>query len=149
MWWQARQTKAARAAHQALAKIVVATVLLIVGLIGSAEACPDSKTGAPPVFANHRIERVSLAAAEVVSVAPTQIVAKLERQYNGRCCGIGCDAHSVACAGACCGAGFGLINPVSSNLFLAAKSIRLLLLDQGEAKSARPPPNFRPPRSFI
>jgi hypothetical protein len=150
MWWQAKvlQTKAARAAHQALAKIVVATVLIIIGLIGNAEACPESKTGAQPVFANHKIERVLPAAAEVVSVSPTQIVAKLNRQYNGQCCGAGCHAHSVACASACCGAGSASINPIISNLLLPTKSIRLLLFDQAEAISARPAPDFRPPRSF-
>ena len=148
MWWQAKvlQTKAARAAHQALAKIVVATVLLIIGLIGNAEACPESKTGAQPVFANHKIERVSPAAAGIVSAAPA--VAKLNRQYNGPCCGAGCHSHGITCATGYCFASFASISPASSDLFLPARSVRLLPTDQAEALSARAPPDFRPPRSF-
>lgn len=148
MWWQAKvlHTKATRAARQALAKIVVATVLLIIGLIGNVEACPESKTGAQPVFANHKIEHVSPAAAGVVSAAPA--VAKLNRQYNnGPCCGAGCHSHGVAATG-CCFAGLASINPASADLFLPIRSIRLLPFDQAEAMSARPPPDFRPPRSF-
>jgi hypothetical protein len=41
------------------------------------------------------------------------------------------------------------IDSVNARLFSAVASIRLSPVDQSEAASARPPPDFRPPRTFV
>lgn len=149
MWWVAKglEVTSARTAQQrALLKIAVATLLLISTMVGTAAACPHGDRGAQSIVANYKTEGAF--AAVIVSAIPSRIVTTPDCSDNGPCCGAGCHSHGVACASGWCFAGFGSIYFVGSNLFLPATSLRLLPLDQAEAMSTRPPPNFRPPRSF-
>lgn len=151
MLWQAKRVQlvALRAAAEVIAKIAFITALLVFGFMGStAVACPESEQAIPPLAASGQIERILPVAAAVISAAPAQKVGTLNRQNGGPCCGSGCHMHGIACATGCCFASFASISPANSGLFLPARSVRLLPTDQAESISARPPPDFRPPRNF-
>jgi hypothetical protein len=150
MWWLPKGARpiSTRSAQRTLTKIVVATVLLIGGMIGTAAACPHGKHAAPSQVIDYKTERVLPPAKETVSAAPVRIVTAFNRTERGQCCGAGCHSHGIACATGCCLAGVASINSIISNFFLPANAVRLLLIDQAEIISARPPPEFRPPRTF-
>lgn len=151
MLWQAKRVElvALRATAEVIAKIAFITALLVFGFMSSAAvACPESEQAIPPLAASGQIERILPVATGVISAAPAQKVGTLNRLKGGPCCGSGCHMHGIACANGCCFANFASASPASSDLFLSARSIRLLPSDQAEALSARPPPDFRPPRNF-
>lgn len=150
MWRRAKVARSAerRASFSAVPKTVFAAVLLVLGLAGSAaEACPEGKKIAQLTAASQKIERVFLAGAVMVSAAPSQAAVKVIRGVNDPCCGAGCHAHGVACGSGCCGVGFVSSERLGSSIVLPERSTRLSPLSQAETASARPPPDFRPPRT--
>jgi hypothetical protein len=129
-------------ASHLLAKIV-ACVFIASAMTGTALAC--QKDPAAPAVVNLHSTRI-LMATVTVSASPIRTVAKAERNGQGRC-STNCHCQTIGCG--CCFANAASLNPVSASLFLASASIQLSPLDQSEAASARPPPDFRPPRIFI
>jgi len=153
MVWQARaaQSQARCATHRGFAAmfLAVAFALFIVFTGGAAQACPKDKPAAHAAPYAHKIERVMVAAAVVVSAAPAPIVAKGIFQYGGPCCGGGCHSHGVGCASGYCSSGSTAIDVVSAGLDLPDSSIRYCSRDPGRIVSTKPPSNFRPPRIFV
>ena len=125
-----------------LAKIV-ACVFIAGAMTGTSVACQEDQ--AAPVVVNLHSTRI-LMATVTVSASPILKVGKAERNGQRRC-STNCHCQTIGCG--CCFANAASLNPVSASLFLAAASIQLSPLDQSEAASARPPPDFRPPRTFI
>lgn len=150
MWWRAEQSGSDRSAHHALAKLVFVAVFLALGLAGNpAEACPEGKQFADRAAVAHKSERALTAAVVIVSGTPARFVARLNNQPSGGCCGSGCHSHGVGCISGCCFAGVASPNSITSALFLPTKSGSLCPCDQAEAASARPPPEFRPPKRHL
>ena len=124
-------------------KTAAACIFIVGTMIGTALACPKGEATIPHLVVNQS-EHVSVPTLTVFA-EPTQPVPKSDGKEQGRC-PIGCHCQAAGCS--CC---FGSVasNTVVSNLLLPAISVLLLPLDESEAASARPPPNFRPPRTFI
>jgi len=143
---KAVQPEPARAAHRALATtVLIAALALVITLMASAaQACPRDQQTAYPATNGHKIERVVVVAAVVVSV-PTPIVAQGIFQYGGQCCGGGCHSHGVACASGCCSSGSTAIDAVSSGLVMPDSLIRYSSRGPGRIVSTNPSPNLRPP----
>ena len=143
MWRNGLQRRLVDGAAQSLAKIIVACVIITGAMIGTALACPeDNDSVASPVVA------IRQNAVEII----TAIVSAGAIKANGapnrtdeRCSG-GCHCKNIGCS--CCLASLASLS-TTSNPFLPAMSARMLPFDQSEAPSARPPPDFRPPRIFI
>ena len=127
---------------QMLAKTIVASVLIASAMTGTALACQKNHYPVAPVAVNPQ-SMPNLTAAVTVSVLK---IGKVDRNGQTRC-STNCHCQTIGCG--CCFVNAASLNPISASLFLAAASIRLSPLDQSEAVSARPPPDFRPPRTFI
>ena len=144
MWRNGFQRKLVGGAAQSLAKIIVACAIITGAMNGTTLACPkDNDSMASPVVA------IRQNAVEIITSIVSAGAIKANGAPNstdGRCSG-GCQCKIFGCG--CCLASLASLNPVSACLFLAATSIQLSPLDQSEAASARPPPDFRPPRTFI
>lgn len=142
MWQAERRQRIVASLAQMLTKMIVACVLTASAMTGTALACQKNHY---PVAVNPQ-SISTLTAAVTVSASPMLKVGKVDRNDQRRC-STNCHCQTIGCG--CCFVNAASLNPVSASLFLAAASIRLSPLDQSEAASARPPPDFRPPRTFI
>jgi hypothetical protein len=148
---KAGQLQAVRATHRGFPAVFLAAAfaMFLVMTGGAAQACPKDKQTAHPATDAHKIERVMVAVAVVVSAGPAPLVAEGILQYGGPCCGGGCHSHGVGCASGCCSSGSTAIDVVSSGIDLPDSSIRYSSRDPGKINSTKPLPNFRPPRTFV
>jgi hypothetical protein len=121
-----------------LGRIIVACVLIAV-MAGTALACQKDHHKVGTLVLNPQNALASMAKA-TVSPRPMKDVGDQRR------CSPDCHCQTIGCG--CSFASAAFFNPVTG-LFLPATSTRLSPVDQSEAASARPPPDFRPPRTFI
>jgi len=142
MWRNGLQRRLVDGAAQSLAKIIIACAILTGAMIGTTLACPEDDDVASSVIAirQNAIEMVPA----IVSAGPIKTNGMPNRADEG--CSGGCHGKTIGCG--CCLASLASLS-TTPNPFLPATSTRLLLFDQSEAPSARPPPDFRPPRIFI
>ena len=137
-------------ASRAVPHVLVAT-LLIAGLAmflmltaGAAQACPPGKEASDSVSIVHKAKR----AVAMMSATSAPALAKDISQGGGQCCGGGSHSHGVGCASGCCSAFSAAIGVASSGVVLLDGSICHVLPRQDGVASTRPPPDFRPPRTF-
>lgn len=144
MWWRAKKPRQERSAWPALARIGFVAVLLIVGPLGSAQACPDSKrVDAQSSAVMSEAGPYRHAPITVVSTAPNQTSAKSNR--IGACCGTGCPKHSAACGNACCLGGPTSVAQFNVSPLMALHSAFLHPFDQAELIESEHCPALRPP----
>ena len=147
MSWRAEATHSW--VTRALSRVLIA-VVLIAGLATSmmlmteaAQACAtDSKKYSNSVGIVQKSER-ALAAVSAAS-APTVVLDV--SQDHWQCCG-GIHSQGADCVSACCFAYSAAMNGAIVGLVFAA-SIRHSLPRQDGLNATRPPPDFRPPRTF-
>ena len=131
-------------AAQSLIKTIIACIFVVSAMVGTVWACPKGDDAVLPLVATR--QSATAIAIAIVSDSRMQTIGVLDRVDQGRCSS-GCHCQTIGCG--CCLASFASLNATKSSLFLSATSTRLLPFDQSEAPSARPPPDFRPPRTFI
>ena len=145
MFWrpQTVQSQASRA--------VLVTTLLVAGFAmfmmltaGAARACPPGKEASGSVSIVHEAKR----AVAMMSATSAPALAKDISQGGGQCCGGGSHSHGVGCASGCCSACSAAIDIASSGIVLLNGSIGHVLPRQDGVVPTRPPPDFRPPRTF-
>jgi hypothetical protein len=129
--------------------LAAAFALFIVFAGGAAQACPKDKQAALLATNAHKIERVMVAAAVVVSTAPAPIGAKGIFQYGGQCCGGGCYSHGVACASGCSSACSSVFVAMSVDFDFPDSLVSYSSCGPGGIVSTNPPPTFRPPRTSV
>lgn len=162
MWWQAKslRAKASQAASNVAVKFVVAGVAIVFlfGTVAGASACSDSKHEKQKQLAlvvDQKMEDLASTtkAASVrktlVSARSTQPLSVLKRNCSGSCCNVDCHGHGCASDSGCCSTGFASLVSGNPSLFVPISLTCLLPVSQSEAASARPPPDFRPPRNFV
>lgn len=130
---------------QVLAKTIVACLLIASAMTGTALACQKDHQPMVPVAGTPQ-SAPALAAAVTVSAGPMLKIGTVDRNGQRRC-STNCNCQTIGCG--CCLANAASIDSVNARLFSAVASIRLSPVDQSEAASARPPPDFRPPRTFV
>lgn len=142
--WQAkcRENICAHLART-LAKTAIACVIVVGAMIATAWACPQDND-APQIVATQQ-NAPTLMTGATVSVGSAQSVGEIGSVDQGLC-STGCHCKTVGC---CCFASFASLNAVSSGQFSPSTSTRLSPLDEADAASAGPPPDFRPPRTLI
>ena len=145
MWRNGFQRKLVGGAAQSLAKIIVACAIITGAMNGTTLACPKGNDSvASPVVAIRQNALEIITA--IVSAGGDAIKANGAPNSTDERCSGGCHCKTIGCS--CCPASLASLS-TTPNPFLPATSTRLLLFDQSEAPSARPPPDFRPPRIFI
>ena len=145
MFWRPKAVQSqAAVSHGLVATLLVAGIAMFMMLTaGTAQACPPGKEASGPVSIVHTARR----AEAVVSATSAQELAKDISQGGGQCCGGGSHSHGIGCASGCCSAVSVAIDILNSGLILLDGSICPLPRQDGLA-STRPPPDFRPPRTF-
>jgi hypothetical protein len=144
--WQARYgLRLIASTVRMLTRITVACVLIAVVMTGTALACQKDHHVVGTVVVNPKSASASMVTA-TVSPRPMKDVGKVDHGGQRRC-SPDCNCQTIGCG--CSFASVASFNLVSTGLFLPATSTRLSPVDQSEAASARPPPDFRPPRPFI
>jgi hypothetical protein len=145
MFWRPKAVnwEASRAVpHVLVATLLVAGFAMFMMLTaGVAQACPPGKVASGSVSIVHKAKH-AIAMMSVIS-APA-----LAKDMSGRCCGGGSHSHGIGCANGCCSACLAAIDIASSGLLSAEGSICHFLPRQSGVVSSRPPPDFRPPRTF-
>lgn len=147
MFWQAEATQSGVA--RAMSRVLVAAVL-VAGIAMStvlttepAQACPTDSKSNNSVNIVQKSDR-TLAALSATS-APNVI--KDFSQDHRRCCG-GIHSQAADCVSACSFAFSVAMNGAISGLVFSAASVRHRLPRQDGLNATRPPPDFRPPRTF-
>ena len=143
MWRNGFEKRLAGGAAQLLAKIIIACAILTGAMIGAASACSTDDDDVASSVVAVRQNAVELVPA-IVSAGPIKTNGMPNRADEG--CSGGCHCKTIGCG--CCLASLASLS-TTPNPFLPATSTRMLPFDQSEAPSARPPPDFRPPRIFI
>ena len=147
MFWQAEATQSW--VTRALSRVLVA-VVLVAGLAMStvlmteaAQACATDSKSSNSVSIVQKSEQ----ALAAVSAASSRTVVLDISQDQGRCCG-GIHSQGSDCVSACCFAFSAAMNGANAGLDFSAASIRHGLPRQDGLNATRPPPDFRPPRTF-
>lgn len=147
MFWQAEATQPW--VTRALSRVLIAVVLVAglampaVLMTEAAQACATDSKFSNSVSVVQKSER----ALAAVSAAPVPTVVLNVSQDHRRCCG-GIHSHGADCVSACSFAFSAAMNGAISGLVFAAASIRHSFPRQDGLKATRPPPDFRPPRTF-
>jgi hypothetical protein len=148
MFWRPKRvhSQGSRAvAHVLVAAVLVASFAMFMVLTaGSAQACPPGKETSGSVSMAHNAKRTVATMSATSALTLTNDVS----QGGGRCCGGGAHSHGVCCASGCCSALSLAIDVASSGLVLLDGSIRHVVPRQDGLAATRPPPEFRPPRTF-
>ena len=147
MFWQAeaKQSWVARAmSHVLIAAVLVAGIAMSTVLTTeAAQACPTDSKSSNSVSIVQKSDRT----LAVVSAASAPTVTIDVSQDHRRCCG-GIHSQGADCVSACSFAFSAAMNGGISGLTFAAASIRHRLFRQDGLVATRPPPDFRPPRTF-
>lgn len=150
MCWQVTQSRTERAALRALAKIAFVASLLFFGLAANAAAaCRDGEQAANSAVVVHQVGLVSSIPAAIMSAAPDQNATRFDCPKSEACCGMGGHAQGTACGIGCGSACSAAACPSLAGLLLSTNVVCLPPFDEAEAVSARPPPEFRPPRNLV
>ena len=146
MFWRAKATQSW--VTRVLSRVLIAVVLVaglatsIVLMTEAAQACAIDSKSSNAVSIVQKSER-ALAVVSAAS-APTAFIDV--SQDHRRCCG-GIHSQGADCVSACCFAFSTTMNGAIVGLVFAA-SIRHSLPRQDGLNATRPPPDFRPPRTF-
>lgn len=142
MWQVKHRLRIVASTVRMLTKMIVACFLIAGVMTGTALACQKDHHRVASVLANPHGALTSRATA-IVSATPMNVC----KRHGQRRCSTDCHCQTIGCG--CCFASAASLNPVSKGPFLPATSTRLSPVDQSEVASARPPPDFRPPKTFI
>ena len=133
------------------ATLVAVAVVLITLLSGAdARACPSEATSKAPVTSSHNSHHK----AKVVATGQAQVVSSSMRSSAVRligrthCCEITSQSGGFGCPGQCCVACSAAIGATALSLPSPDRSTDRVSLLADWAFSLRPPPLFRPPRTF-
>lgn len=144
-----RQAKAMQPRITWAASRVLVAAALVAGLAmsmmlatGAAQACAAGNKSSSSVSIVQRTEWT----LTVVSAVSAPAFAIDVSQDHKRCCG-GIHSQGADCVSACCSVFSAAINGAIAGLVFAA-SIRHSLPWQDGLNATRPPPDFRPPRTF-
>ena len=140
-------TTRALAQGRAGVTVVIGFAMLMILSSVTAQACPPGK-GNNLVSIAYKAKH-ALAAIAVASVVTMQSFANDTPLCVGQCCGGGCHTHGGEYANGCCFAGSTAIDVTSPSIDLLDGSIRHHLSSQDRGVPTEPPPNFRPPRTFV
>lgn len=147
MFWRAKATQ--WWVTRALSRVLIA-VVLVAGLAMStvlmteaAQACATDSKSSNSVSIVQKSEQP----LAVVSVSSAPTVAIDVSQDHRRCCG-GIHSQGADCVSACSFAFSAAMNGAIADFVFVAASIRHSLPRQDGLNATRPPPNFRPPRTF-
>ena len=148
MFWRPKptQSQASRGGPHVLvtALIVAGLAMFMMLTAGVAQACPPDKEASGSVSIEHKAKR----AGALISATSALVLAKDISQGSGQCCGGGSHTHGVGCASGCCSAYSAAIDVAGSGVILLDGSICHVLPRQDGVAATRPPPDFRPPRTF-
>jgi len=132
------------------ATLVAVAVVLITLLSGAdARACPKDVTSTAPATISdksHQNAKIATGQAQVLSISMKYSAVRLIELTH--CCGMTSQSGDFGCPGQCCVACSAAIGATALSLPSPDRSTDRVSLLADWAFSLRPPPLFRPPRTF-